>query len=297
MRTRSKAVLLVLTLMVCMGVFFCPEKAHASGTGVAGAENLTVDRVWMDAEILNIAVTDKRTGVSQTLGVSLREYAGNSEYVSVQAVDMEGNKSNTIQIKNPFYVPEASPEPAAPATVIITTGPDSAEDESNTSTAAPFTPDGTGTIVDNVREGNSKEFFSIESNDGNVFYLIVDRQRTSENVYLLNPVTEQDLASLADPKGISAIPEQPTPDPTAQPTVEPTAEPLIEEPSGGINGGSTLLIIVAVLAAGGAGYYFKIIKPKKDGSMDDGEDDYDPEEDEGMDYEDYGDEPEGGGRA
>jgi hypothetical protein len=32
----------------------------------------------------------------------------------------------------------------------------------------PFTPDGAGTVLDNATDGDGKEFFSIESADGNV---------------------------------------------------------------------------------------------------------------------------------
>jgi hypothetical protein len=280
--------------MVCVGVFFCARPVFASEEGTAEAVNLTVDRVWMEAEILRIEVTDKRTGVNQTLGVSLREYAGNSEYVSVQAVDMDGNKSNTIQIRNPFYKPAPKPESPPPPAPVVTAAPEAAEAGESASPARPFTPDGTGTVVDNIQGGNGKEFFSIESDDGNVFYLIVDRQRTSENVYLLNPVTEQDLNSLAGQSGVSAVPEPTSvPAPTLAP--EPTTEPPAEKPSGGVSGGSVILIIVAALAAGGAGYYFKIIKPKKDGGMD--EEDYEEPEDDGGEYDDYGDDPDGGERT
>lgn len=66
-------------------------------------------------------------------------------------------------------------------------------------TAKPFTPDGTGTVVDNATDKDGKEFFTITTPNENVFYLIIDRQRTEENVYFLNAVTEKDLLALAEP--------------------------------------------------------------------------------------------------
>lgn len=63
-------------------------------------------------------------------------------------------------------------------------------------TAKPFTPDGTGTVVDNATDEDGKEFFTITTPSENVFYLIIDRQRTEENVYFLNAVTEKDLLPL-----------------------------------------------------------------------------------------------------
>lgn len=67
--------------------------------------------------------------------------------------------------------------------------------------AKPFTPDGTGTVVDNATDEDGKEFFTITTPSENVFYLVIDRQRTEENVYFLNAVTEKDLLALAAPPG------------------------------------------------------------------------------------------------
>ena len=65
-------------------------------------------------------------------------------------------------------------------------------------TAKPFTPEGTGTVVDNATDGDGKEFFTITTPSENVFYLIIDRQRDGQNVYFLNAVTEKDLLALAE---------------------------------------------------------------------------------------------------
>ena len=48
-------------------------------------------------------------------------------------------------------------------------------------TAKPFTPEGTGTVVDNATDGDGKEFFTITTPSENVFYLIIDRQRDGQN--------------------------------------------------------------------------------------------------------------------
>ena len=61
-----------------------------------------------------------------------------------------------------------------------------------------FTPEGTGTVLDSATEQeDDKQFYTITTADGNVFYLIIDGKRDSENVYFLNGVTEEDLLSLA----------------------------------------------------------------------------------------------------
>lgn len=132
----------------------------------------------------------------------------------------------------------------------------------------PFTPEGTGTVLDNATDEDGKEFFTIMTPSENVFYLVIDRQRETENVYFLNAVTEQDLMALAEvsegtgESGTSAIPEPaPEPEPTPEPEPEPTPEP---KPETGGNMGMVIVVVLVVLAGGGAAYYFKIYRPKQE---------------------------------
>ena len=53
----------------------------------------------------------------------------------------------------------------------------------------PFTPDGTGTVVDKATDKDGKEFYTITTPDENIFFLVIDNQKSSENVYFLNAVT------------------------------------------------------------------------------------------------------------
>jgi len=130
----------------------------------------------------------------------------------------------------------------------------------------PFTPPGTGTVVDTATDEDGKEFYTIVTPDENVFYLIIDRQRSTENVYFLNAVTEADLISLAEISE-AATPEPVVETPAPVETVEPEPEP---EKSGGM--GSILLVVLILLIGGGAGWYFKIYKPKQArAAMDDDE--------------------------
>ena len=132
-------------------------------------------------------------------------------------------------------------------------------------TAKPFTPDGTGTVVDNATDEDGKEFFTITTPNENVFYLIIDRQRTEENVYFLNAVTEKDLLALAEP--------DPEPNVT-QPEPDPEPEP---EKDTGFPVGNLLMIAAVLLVGGGAAYYFKVYRPKHEAPELD-EDDYDYDE-------------------
>lgn len=65
----------------------------------------------------------------------------------------------------------------------------------------PFTPAGTGTIVDNATDEEGKEFHTVMTPGENVFYLIIDKQRGLNNVYFLNAVTEKDLLAFAEKSG------------------------------------------------------------------------------------------------
>ena len=95
----------------------------------------------------------------------------------------------------------------------------------------PFTPEGTGTVLDNATDQDGKEFFTITTADEAVFYLVIDRQRGAENVYFLNAVTVADLMALAEP---GQEPEAPPPVVEPEPP-EAEPDPGPEEPkkSGG----------------------------------------------------------------
>ena len=173
--------------------------------------------------------------------------------------------------------------------------PDSQPDTTSRNPTA-LTPDGQGSIMDNVTDGDGKEFFTFTTPSENTFYLVIDRQRDSENVYFLNAVTENDLMALAekggDNSGTSAVPD---PAPvcvckdkceagavnTACPacvlsmsdcagTAPAPAESQKPEQPKDNNTGTIVIVLLAMLAVGGAGWYFKIYKPKHD--MSDAED-------------------------
>ena len=162
----------------------------------------------------------------------------------------------------PAYAQSSEPQPE--------TTPAPVETEAEPETQNPFTPDGTGTVVDNATDADGKEFYTITTADESVFYLVIDKQKTSENVYFLNTVTTDDLLPLAE-QG-KEPPKEVTPEPEPKPTepVEEVPEPEPEKKDSPLL--SLLLIGAVVLAGGGIGYYFKIYKPKHEAP--DLEDDY-----------------------
>ena len=83
----------------------------------------------------------------------------------------------------------------------------------------PLTPDGQGTVLDNATDQQGKEFFTITTADEAVFYLVIDRQKSTENVYFLNAVTVADLMALAEnTEGAAPITPAPEPEPDPEPT-------------------------------------------------------------------------------
>jgi len=333
----NKRFLVILALTLCVGAFLFPMTAYA----VSDTTPPTLS-AWINGDTLHVEASDDMSGVDAVyidgtrvnyrvdgaFDVPLSDYAGSGEYISVYAVDFSGNKSDAVQLKNPYYVapvstPTATSTPVATQTAASTTSTKSTAASATSSTeapvstdvpsespeteaestesaveeeASPFTPDGTGTVEDNVTEQNGKEFFTIITADGNEFFLIIDRERSTDNVYLLNAVTEDDLMSLAkksDDSGTSesavSTPETSTqtPETTPESTPEPDAE---NSETSGSNAGAILIILLVVLGVGGAGYYFKILKPKRQGS--DIDDDYDDEDDDYDGESDYPDDSE-----
>ena len=180
-----------------------------------------------------------------------------------------------------------------------------------------LTPDGNLTLIDDIGTSTKagKQFITLESKNGNTFYLIIDRDdEGEETVHFLNQVDEADLMALTGeeetPAGCSCTskcasgavntscpvcavnmtecvgketkPEVPT---------EPT-EPTAEEPEKKSGVGGILVVLLIVALGGGAAFYIfkqKKAKPQTKGSAD--LDDYDYGEDE-YEFEPYEDESE-----
>ena len=275
-------VIIVHALMFVMGAFLFPITAFAASGNDTTPPTV---KAAINGDLLNISAKDDSSGVDAVLingrrvnyrvdgavDLPLAEYAGTGESINIYAVDFAGNISDTMTIQNPLYVPSG-------LTAEPTLAPSG---DTAASSLRPFTPAGTGSVVDNPTDSDGKEFFTIKTPDGNDFFLIIDRQRNQDGVYLLNAVTEQDLMALAKSSGsssVSAIPANFTPAPTPETSSEPTQEP--KPPLTDKSGGSLIFIIIAVIAAGAAGYYFKIVRPKQQGADDEGED-YEDEADAG----------------
>jgi len=172
-----------------------------------------------------------------------------------------------------------------------------------------FTPDGNMTLIDDFlqieapatedSEQIEKQFITVQSKAGNTFYIVIDRNGETENVYFLNLVDEADLMALIE--GEETEPIIPTcvcTDKCAvgaintncevcattmsecagkEPVVEPEpTEPVDEEPKE--EKGFNIVPIIILLIAGGGGfavYWFKFRKPKEKTAGTSDLDDYD----------------------
>lgn len=160
-----------------------------------------------------------------------------------------------------------------------------------------FIEEGNGTLKDTVTSADGKEFITVTTKKGNTFYLIIDHQRDSNNVYLLNKIDESDLQGFLDEKesiggdSIVSLPletesmKETTPKTEEESEGGKTADTLQNSLSKAGNGGNmNYLIILVVIGVFGVAYYFKIHKKKGQASYDEYETEEELEED--VDYED-----------
>ncbi len=234
--------------------------------------------------------------------------------VQAQAAS-SGSTNNSVQSGNSGNGSNAGTNTGSNTASGTNSGSSNSQEETGTTSSIPegaFTPEGTGTVLDEATgEGDDKQFYTITTEAGNVFYLIIDGKRDDNNVYFLNGVTEADLMALAE-KGDGSMSVIPAAEVctctekceagkvnTACPVCKndlkgctgkekpaETEEPAQTEQPKKDNGsaGTIIFIIVALLAVGGVGYYVKIVRPKQQAEDDeDFEDDgygegFDPDE-------------------
>ena len=167
-----------------------------------------------------------------------------------------------------------------------------------------LTPDGNLSLIDDIGSStrSGKQFITVETKNGNVFYIIIDRDdEGEETVHFLNQVDEADLLTLMGDDAPAA--ETPavcnckekcaagavnTNCPVCknnlsecsgkEPVTEPEPEP--EQPEKKSSGGLLVIVLLLALAGGGVFAYVKFIKPKQGVKVSADPDDYDFEDEE-----------------
>ena len=161
---------------------------------------------------------------------------------------------------------------------------------------AALTPDGNLSLIDDLGGTSSgKQFITVETKGGNVFYLIIDRDdEGAQTVHFLNQVDEADLLALMEDGEAQEAPAVCTCTEKcqagavntscevcavnmaecagAEPEPEPEPEPEAEK-SGGM--GALALVLALVVLGGGAFAYIKFIRPKQASKVSADPDDYD----------------------
>ncbi len=170
---------------------------------------------------------------------------------------------------------------------------------------AALSPDGNLSLIDDIGSptASGKQFITVESKNGNVFYLIIDRDdEGEETVHFLNQVDEADLMALTEEGEAAEKPivcsctdkcqagavntacevcmtnmsecEGEEPEPV---TPDEPEEP-VEEKKGGA--GAIVSVVLILAAGGGAAFYFLVLKPKQGKKVPSDLDDFDLEDEE-----------------
>lgn len=153
------------------------------------------------------------------------------------------------------YVDET--EQTAPEPVITEEVPEETE-------ITPFSVAGNGQLLDDITDDDTKQFLTVQTKNGNTFFMVIDRSRNSENVYMLSLVDERDLAEFIEEEEPEPAEEKPAVT-LEEPRPEPVQEEIPPEPEkGGMGLGAVFTILLLGAGCAGGYYYFKIWKPKRE---------------------------------
>ena len=256
-----------------------------------------------------------------TLSIRLQQFDAGYQYFTIQAMDHAGNMSEVYKTKNPYYTdPEvknnsnenpAEKLPVSAEATKPTTATGKVTEHIKTDGKGNTTSDKTleeqkkAALKEALETENKestqagKEFYTIETENGKVFYLIIDRTGEEEMVYFLTEISENDLLNATTdnhevlPQNSAAL-ESAIPvfgdmkEEETEAAVETPEPELVEEPEEN-PWGIYVVLGVFTAAAIGAGYYFKVVKAKEEDFLDEDEEEEEivEEEEEEMEHEEF----------
>ncbi len=298
----------------------------------AGINNglLSIQASDITSGVMEVYVNKKKfTKLSGgTKNIRLQKSDTRYENFTIQAVDYAGNISDVYTIKNPYYKNNAAKQDSStgeeiqslPENVLPTENTDAKATVKEYTDTAGSVNSGTqknsslskngnkpsseskDTVQKTVKEG--KEFYTIKTDNGKIFYLVIDNTKGSDNVYFLTEISENDLLNvtgtdyetLGQDMAIAAVPDGAEDTGITEGTEENNSSNVTEDEDKNNDKGkesikeeqpqkkknntnSTYIFLVA------AGiiflivlYYFKVVRKKNEDFDDEDEDEEDTEE-------------------
>ena len=277
------------SMTVSVGTENDQDESYQEGTVITAGENLNVRT---DAGIENDIITQLRNGESVTV---LGEKDG---WYEIEIPVINGYVCGDYLMVND--IPSEEMEDGYSFDIDASMMMDLLEqiyaEKPNEASSVPvhgLTPDGNLSLVDDLgeRNGSGQQFVTLVTNNGNYFYLIIDRdEKGQETVHFLNMVDEQDLFSLMDDDAADALRKQ-----QAETLESKEAEEKASSETAGqsnesdtdndnsekkkTNAASVLIVLALMAAVGGGWFVMQTKKKKQSSSAEDPDADYIDEED------------------
>ena len=144
----------------------------------------------------------KNTG-NGNLKIKLQQFDSSYRTFYIYAEDNEGNTSDVYEVPNPYFDEDPTDDKDPSVELPIDASP-----------TDPTTAQG---VLNEHLNSGGREFYEIQTENGKIFYLIVDMLGDEEKVYFLTEISERDLLNATSdtsetlPRN-SAIPEDNIPD-------------------------------------------------------------------------------------
>lgn len=191
---------------------------------------------------------------------------------------------------DPVVEAEASPSPEPKKNK--DDNKDKADESKLNDSDGAYTEEGNLTLTDDVSEAEEEnmQFLTVTSRNGHTYYIVIDRNRNSQNVYFLNQVDERDLLNLLSEEERTEYNGNDKPDSnpivdlfSGESTPEPTEKPVKEDKKESGSNASVIILLVTVF--GGAGFFFYKLKIEPEKSKDNYRTSFEDDEDEYIDEE------------